>query len=45
MKKYFISIDLDVSSIEANSRDEALEIAKQYIKDGAYSLEICDEED
>jgi len=42
MKRYFISVDLDISGIEAKSEEEALKEAKQYIKDGSYSLNIID---
>lgn len=43
MKRYIISIDLD-SSIEANSEQEALDIANQRIQDFEYTLNIVDTE-
>ena len=45
MKRYFISIDLDSCGVEAENEDEALLIANQQIKDGSYSLNICDSEE
>lgn len=40
--KYYISIDLDVAGIEAESEEEALEKANELIKEGSYSLNIVD---
>lgn len=45
MKRFFISVDLDVAGVEADNEEEALKIAKQYIKDGSYSLSIADSEE
>ena len=45
MKRYFISIDLEQAGIEAESREEALKEANKLIKEGCYSVEICDEEE
>lgn len=42
MEKYYVSVDLDVSGIEANSEEDALEKAKEYIEEGEYSLNIVD---
>ena len=42
MKTYYISIDLDVAGIEANSEEEALEIANKLIKNKEYSLNIVE---
>jgi hypothetical protein len=42
MKKYYISVDLDVSGIEAHNEGEALKIANEYINEGRYTLDIAD---
>jgi len=42
MKRYYVSIDLDVAGIEAESEEEALQKAEEYIRDGGYSLQIVD---
>lgn len=41
-KTYYISVDLDVAGIEAKNEEEALKEANEYIKSGAYSLNIVD---
>jgi hypothetical protein len=45
MKRYFISIDLNQAGIEAESQEEALKEANRLIRDGDYTLNICDEEE
>lgn len=42
MKTYYISVDLDVSGIEAHNEGEALKIANEYINEGRYTLSIAD---
>lgn len=42
MKRYYISVDLDIAGIEAENEEEALKEANRQIKDGAYSLNIAD---
>lgn len=42
MKKYYISIDLNVAGIEAKSEEEALRQANDLIKEGDYTLNIVD---
>ena len=45
MKRYFISIDLNQAGIEAEDRAEAISEAIKQIKEGAYSVQIVDEEE
>jgi ferritin-like protein len=47
MKKYiyYINIDLDVGGIEAESAEQALELAKEEISQKNYNLYVADQEE